>query len=145
MSTDAICINVPFSFQGLFRKIISNVYNGSNGLEFCDRTMQYEWRTESAYDGQIAKHYTYLANNEMLQLWNLEQEELDRINDALRAIKEVKKIYKTPHFDCTGKCNLVVEKKFENSYVEKIDNILRGMVQNVNRKFDHPPNWIKNA
>ena len=37
----------------------------------------------------------------MLQLRNLEPEEFDRIDDDLRNIKEVKKIYKTPHFKRT--------------------------------------------
>ena len=145
ISTDAICIDVPFSFRGLFCKIISNLQDGSNGLEFCDRTMQYEWRTESAYDGLIVKHYKYLANHEMLQLRNLEQGGLDRTDDELRDIKEVKKIYKTPYLERTGKCILVVENKFKNSYIEKINNILRGMIQNVNWKFDNSPNQIKNA
>ena len=81
----------------------------------------------------------------MLQIRNLEHEELDSVDDALRAIKEVKKIYKTTHFDRMEICDLVVEKKFKNSYIEKIDDILHGMVQNVNRKFNYPPNWIKNA
>ena len=111
-----------------------------NGLEICDRTLKFYWRTRTAYDGLIEKHNKFLANHEMLQIRNLEHEELDSVDDALRAIKEVKKIYKTTHFDRMEICDLVVEKKFKNSYIEKIDDILHGMVQNVNRKFNYPPN-----
>ena len=63
--------------------------------------MQHKWRTQRVYDRQIVKHSMFLANHEMLQLRNLEPEEFDRIDDDLRNIKEVKKIYKTPHFKRT--------------------------------------------
>ena len=143
--TDAICIDVPYPLRALFRKIVTTLYDGSHGLEFCDKTLKLDWRTKGAYNDLVTKHYKYLENHEIVRLQNLEQEELDSIDASLRAIKEVKKIYKATHFDKTGKCNVVVEKKFENLYVEKIDNILRHVVQNDNWKFCHPPNRAQNA
>ena len=81
--TDAICIDVPFAYQGLFRTIISAVFDRSKKLEFCDKTMQHDWKTQKAYNGQIAKHSAFLENNEMIQIQNLELEEFDRIDDDL--------------------------------------------------------------
>ena len=79
----------------------------------------------------------------MIQIRNLELKEFGRIDNDLRAIKEVEKTYKAPHLEHTGMYNLVVEKKFENSYVENIDEILHGMIQNNNRKFNYPAKQIK--
>ena len=107
--------------------------------------MKFEWRIESAYDDLVMKHHKFLENHEIIRLRSLEQEELDSIDASLRAIKEVKKIYKAPNFDRTGYCNVVVEKKFENLYVEQIDKILCSVDQKDNRKFKHPPNRVKNA
>ena len=91
MMTDAICLDVPYPLRALYQKIIFNMYDGSNGLEFCDRTLKFDWRTEKVYDGLVMKHHKFLDSHEILHLRSLEQEELDIIDASLRAIDEVKK------------------------------------------------------
>ena len=54
--TDAICIDVSFAYCAIFRKIISILYNESNRLGFYDKTMKLNWKTQKAYDKQVANH-----------------------------------------------------------------------------------------
>ena len=142
---DAICVDVPYNLRALYRKIISDWYDGSRGLEFCDRSMELDWRTKSAYEAHVTKHQKFLESHEIVRLRSLEEEELDDIDEDLRAIEEVKKVYKALNFDRTGYCNLVVKKKYDNTYVEQIDEILRNMDKKINHKFNYLPNRVKNT
>lgn len=144
MFIDAICIDVPYNLRALYQKIISDWYDGSPGLEFCDRSLEHDWRTKSAYEALVTKHQNFLDSHEIVRLRSLEEEELEDIDKDLRAIDEVKKVYKASNFDRTGYCNVVVKKKCDNTYVEQIDEILRNMDKKINRKFNYLPNRVKN-
>ena len=87
MLTDVICLDVPYNLRALYRKIISDWYDGSRGLEFCDRSLEHDWRTKSAYEAHVTKHQKFLESHEIVRLRSLEEEELEDIDDDLRAIE----------------------------------------------------------